>query len=112
MRRWVGFGIAILAAPAAATTPVITRVADLPAEVRAALKTPMADAGAPWQVTDVIATPGLPLARLVGARRDGTTWTVDYERGGIAYSRHRLTLRLVAGRYVATDEWLRERTTS
>ena len=108
--QWLGLGLAVLAGPAAAT-PDITQVADLPAEVRAALKTPMADAGAPWQATDVIVTPGLPFARLIGAHRDGTTWTVEYERGGIGYSRHRTTLRLIAGHYVATDEWLRERMT-
>lgn len=61
------------------------RKADLPAAAVAALGFPMAERGAPFQITDVI-LPGrrLPSARFIAARRTACTIALRYELGGIA----------------------------
>lgn len=103
------FVIAAAAAPAPSVSPPVTTVAGIPAPVRAALHVDMADPGQPYQATDVVIGKPLPWARLVRASHDGTAWTIEYERGGIGYSFHRATVRLIGGKYVATDEWIKER---
>ncbi len=99
--------IALALTPVA--VPPITAVAEIPAEIRGALHIDMADAGQPYQATDVVIGKPLPWARLVRASHDGTTWTIEYERGGIGYSRHRATVLLIGGKYVVTDEWVKGR---
>lgn len=69
------------------------RLADLPAEARAALALPMAERGARWQVGDVIMPgPRLPAMRFVAARRTGCLLAIRYERGGIAHTYHTAVL--------------------
>ncbi len=106
---WVGItghgalAVAAVAAPAPAPVAVV-HVADLPAAVRAKLPHPMADPGAPWQASDVVVTEGLPFARLIRASHDGTTWTVDYERGGRGHSATRATFEQVGSVYTVRHQ--------
>lgn len=75
---------------------VVTSVRGLPLGVREALqalfKTPsldIAEPGAEFQATDVMATPKLPSRRLVAAGCSGDHHClVYYERGGIAHTWH------------------------
>ncbi|MBV8972309.1 MAG: hypothetical protein JO290_08460 [Sphingomonadaceae bacterium] len=103
---WIGItghgaiALATVANPATSPAPVtIVHVAELPKGVQAKLPHPMVDPGQPFQVSDVCAGDCLPFARLIAARRDGATWIVDYERGGIARGRIRATLEPAPGGY-------------
>ncbi|HEX8027332.1 MAG TPA: hypothetical protein VF491_02675 [Vicinamibacterales bacterium] len=72
---------------------VVTSIRGLPLGVRDALQTlfgsqslEIADPGAPFQVTDVVTTPNLPVRRLVAAGCSQDHCLVYYERGGIAHT--------------------------
>lgn len=75
------------------------RKADLPAGAAEALGFPMAEAGEPFQATDVIRTPHLPFRRFISARRTGCALRLLYERGGIALRREDIDLDLVKGKW-------------
>jgi hypothetical protein len=55
---------------------------------------PMADRGAPFNATDVIADKKLPTARFLRAGRVNDYWFIWYERGGIAFTKHIVLLHL------------------
>lgn len=76
-----------------------TRKADLPPGVVDALGFPMAEAGEPFQATDVIRTPHLPFERFVSARRTGCALWLLYERGGIALRHEAVDLDLEKGKW-------------
>jgi hypothetical protein len=72
---------------------VVTSVRGLPLGVRDALQTlfgsqtlEIAEPAAPFQVTDVIVNPTLPIRRLVAAGCSADHCLVYYERGGIAHT--------------------------
>ena len=68
----------------------------LPDSVKAYISSaigPMADRGEFFNSTDVIAKPA-PGARFIRAGRVGNYWFIWYERGGIAYSKHIVLLRM------------------
>ena len=75
------------------TFGVVTSIRGLPLGVRDALQTlfgtptlDIAEPGAAFQVTDVIADPALPIRRLVAAGCSVDHCLVYYERGGIAHT--------------------------
>jgi hypothetical protein len=72
---------------------IVTSVRGLPLGVRDGLQTlfgsqtlEIAEPGAPFQVTDVMVTPSLPIRRLVAAGCSTDHCLVYYERGGIAHT--------------------------
>jgi hypothetical protein len=78
---------------------VVKHVAEIPAAVMTAAaqargpklsgyKLEMADPTEPFQVTDVIVTPGLPGRRLIAAYASDDYWVLHYEVGGIAHTFH------------------------
>src|SRR5262245_37610391 len=74
---------------------VVTSVRGLPLGVRDALQTlfgsptlDIAEPGAPFQVTDVITDPKLPIRRLVAAGCSTDHCLVYYERGGVVDTCH------------------------
>jgi hypothetical protein len=74
---------------------IVTSVRGMPLGVRDALQSlfgsptlNIAEPGAPFQVTDVIVTPNLPIRRLVTAGCSIDHCLVYYERGGIAHTWH------------------------
>ena len=84
------------------STTQIQRLADLPPSISAALhrasgRWGMAEAGAPFQMTDVIRP--MPMRRFLQAHLIGDTWLVWFEQGGFAY---RLGYATVARRQAST----------
>ena len=90
-----------LAVEAAAASPEfsgaqferIGSLQSLPTFMSAALKATLhgeavADAGAPYDATDVLSGDGRPRRRLVFAGRGANMWFVYYEHGGRGYHRH------------------------
>ena len=80
---------------------VVPSTEKLPTGVREALRTlfgsdvfAMAEPGAPFQVTDDIVEPRLPVRRLARAGCSPDHCIVYYERGGIAHSWHLVLVRL------------------
>ena len=78
---------------------IVTSIRGLPLGVRSGLQTlfssqepdialDIADPGAKFQVADVIATPRLPVRRLVAAGCSTDHCLVHYERGGFAHTWH------------------------
>jgi hypothetical protein len=74
---------------------IATSIRGLPLGVRDALQTlfgsqglDIAEPGAPFQVTDVVGNPKLPIRRLVAAGCSTDHCLVYYERGGIAHTWH------------------------
>jgi hypothetical protein len=74
---------------------IVTSIRGLPLGVRDALQALMgtptldiAEPGAPFQATDVMVTPRLPIRRLVAAGCATDHCLVYYERGGIAHTWH------------------------
>ena len=74
---------------------IVTSVRGLPLGVRNELQTmfgrqtlDIAEPGAEFQVTDVIAKPNLPIRRLIAAGCSTEYCLVYYERGGIAHTWH------------------------
>ena len=74
---------------------IVTSIRGLPLGVRDGLQTlfgtqtlDIAEPGAAFQVTDVIATPKLPIRRLVAAGCTIEYCLVYYERGGAAHTWH------------------------
>ena len=72
---------------------IVTSIRGLPLGVRDELQTlfggqalNIAEPGAPFQVTDVIVNPNLPIRRLVAAGCSADHCLVYYERGGIAHT--------------------------
>jgi hypothetical protein len=72
---------------------LVTSIRGLPLGVRDALQTlfgsstlDVAEPGAPFQATDVVANPKLPIRRLVAAGCSADHCLVYYERGGIAHT--------------------------
>jgi hypothetical protein len=69
----------------------VRRLADLPVAIQSRLGVGraglegIADRGRPFNVTDVVDA-SLPMRRLLAAGRDGETWVVAVEIGGIGYS--------------------------
>ncbi len=93
----VGATAAFHAAPPGAPATTITRVAELPHGVVVALGFPLADAGAPYQASDVVGPGGaLPFHRLIWARRDGAGWRIHYETDGRGHSYAVATLQPTA----------------
>jgi hypothetical protein len=94
----VAIALAAGAAPPAAPAPrdgacllhgtrSFARKSDLPRGALAALGFPMAERGAPFQVSDAIGPgPRLPFARFVAARLSACSLTIRYEHGGIAHT--------------------------
>src|SRR5262245_38835318 len=73
----------------------LTRLADLPGEVREGLKAlfrsptlAIAEPGAEFQATDAIMKPDLPARRLILAGCSADHCLVYYERGGVAHLRY------------------------
>ena len=74
---------------------MVTSIRGLPLGVRDALQAlfgsqtlDIAEPGAPFQATDVVVTPKLPVRRLVAAGCSADHCLVYYERGGIAHTWH------------------------
>jgi hypothetical protein len=74
---------------------IVTSIRGLPLGVRDGLQTlfgsgtlNIAEPGAAFQVTDDVATPALPIRRLVAAGCSIAYCLVSYERGGIAHTWH------------------------
>ena len=74
---------------------IVTSIRGLPLGVRDALQAlfgssmlDIAEPGAPFQVTDVMVSPRLPIRRLVAAACSTDHCIVYYERGGIAHTWH------------------------
>ena len=74
---------------------IVTSIRGLPLGVRDELQTlfgqstfEIAEPGTPFQVTDVMGTPRLPLRRLVAAGCTYVHCLVYYERGGLAHTWH------------------------
>jgi hypothetical protein len=72
---------------------IVTSIRGLPLGVRDALQElfgsptlDIAEPGAPFQATDVIADPALPIRRLVAAGCSTDHCLVYYERGGVAHT--------------------------
>jgi hypothetical protein len=85
----------------AADAPLVTTMHDIPADVIKACAAAssgggfeLADAGRPFQVTDVITEKNLPGKRLIWAARIPGYLVVHYERGGIAHSYHVMVIAL------------------
>jgi hypothetical protein len=79
---------------------IVTSIRGLPLGVREALQklfaTPsldIAEPGAEFQATDVIANPRLPIRRLISAGCSIDHCLVYYERGGFAHERYALLFR-------------------
>ena len=85
----------------------VRQVARLPAAVREELARRLsggiADAGQPFQETDVVREPGLPRHRLVVAAVSGDHCIVHYESGGIALFRTVVIVSLQDGK--AAIQW-------
>ena len=84
---------------------IVTRTKEIPEPVRVLLaaltKTDgqvLAEPGAKYQETDVVAEPGLPLRRLIFAGNGKGVYFLNYERGGIAHSQHVAVFEFVPGR--------------
>lgn len=80
-----------------------TRVAQLPPVVRAAYGPGLADAGAPFQVTDVVVGKPLPGARVVWGARVGRLYVLHTEFGGFA---HAFALEVFDGRGRIWKAWM------
>jgi len=85
--------------------PLVTTMHQIPAEVVAACAAAssgggfeLADAGQPFQATDVITEKNLPGKRLIWAARLPGYMVVHYERGGIAHSFHVMVVALDSSR--------------
>jgi hypothetical protein len=78
-------------------TVVFKRKADLPQPVLTLIAKvePMADVGEPFEKTDVVSHPPLPVLRFISAQQRGCDLAINYERGGRGYSRDVLLLRQV-----------------
>jgi len=83
------------AAPRCSVTdrPVITRVADLPPAVRAAIKEPIADPGQPFNPNDVIWPDSPPSQRLICAYPVPGGFVIERAYGGRVSGRDRQTFR-------------------
>jgi hypothetical protein len=89
----------------ASDAPLVTTMREIPAEVVAACAAAssgggfaLADAGQPFQVTDVISNEKLPGKRLDWAARIPGYMIVHYETGGIAHMYHVMVVALDAGK--------------
>lgn len=58
------------------------READLPHGALSAFGAPMADKDQPFQSSDIVSTPPLPIYRFVHAERQGCRLSITYEHGG------------------------------
>lgn len=89
----------------AADAPLVTKMREIPEEVVKACAAAssgggfeLADAGQPFQVTDVISNEKLPGKRLDWAARLPGYMIVHYETGGIAHSYHVMVVALDPGK--------------
>lgn len=78
--------------------PPAASISFLPAEVQKALTSLcspciFADSNAPWNATDVMGD-GLPQRRLVTTEKQGSTWLVQYQHGGLATHSHTVVFSL------------------
>jgi hypothetical protein len=77
------------------------RKANLPRGAAAALGFPMAERGAPWNVSDAVGPgPMLPFDRFISARQVNCALEIRYEHGGIAHTYNNALLDYRAGRWV------------
>lgn len=70
---------------------MVERLADLPAPLRAYFEEremSLADAGQPFQSTDLVSYPPLPTRSFVRAYHDGDRWAVWFEHGGRGFHWH------------------------
>ena len=81
--------------------PLVTAMREIPAEVVEACAAAssgggfqLADAGQPFQVTDVVTDKDLPAKRLIWAARIPGYMVVHYESGGIAHLYHVMVVAL------------------
>ena|SRR3990167_4703596 len=93
MRRFTTLGLAAIVLVAASGLSAASecalkerqtyaRMADLPADAMAALKVRMAEKGAPYQRSDVMLHPNLPLYQFLRADRTGCRLRIEYLKGG------------------------------
>jgi hypothetical protein len=89
----------------ASDAPLVTKMREIPEEVVKACAAAssgggfeLADAGQPFQVTDVISNEKLPGKRLDWAARIPGYMIVHYETGGIAHSYHVMVVALDSGK--------------
>lgn len=89
----------------ASDAPLVTKMREIPEEVVKACAAAssgggfeLADAGQPFQVTDVITNEKLPGKRLDWAARIPGYMIVHYETGGIAHSYHVMVVALDSGK--------------
>lgn len=97
--------LTLLSAPAAVAAPnikcpltthvqYVRSLAELPPELLG-LFPPLADIGAPFNKTDSVDDPNLPVRRLIRAGHRADDWFVWYERGGVSYFWQAVVARLV-----------------
>jgi hypothetical protein len=78
---------------------VLKRKADLPRPVLNLIEKdgPMADAGEPFQSTDIVSNPALPRRRFISAYQHACDLAINYERGGRGLGRETILLRQTEG---------------
>jgi hypothetical protein len=77
------------------------RKANLPRGAEAALGFPMAERGAPFEVSDSVGPgPLLPFARFISARQGDCMLEIRYEHGGIAHTFETALLRYQTHRWL------------
>jgi hypothetical protein len=82
-------------------TIAFKRKADLPRPVLDLIEkaTRMADAGEPFEKTDVVGNPPLPFQRFISAEQHDCNLAINYEQGGRGYSHGVILLRQTG------DDW-------
>ena len=83
-----------------ADRPVVRRLQDVPASVRKALPTAIANPGEPFQVTDIVQAGGRPSLRLICGYATAKGYVIEREQGGRGYNVGRISLRRTHGGYV------------
>jgi hypothetical protein len=81
---------------------VLKRKADLPRPVLNLIEKdgPMADVGEPFQSTDIVSNPALPLRRFISAHQYACDLVINYERGGRGLARETILLRQTEGGWI------------
>ena len=83
-------------------TIIFKRKADLPGPVLSLIEKdgPMADGGEPFQSTDIVSNPALPLRRFISAYQYACDLAINYERGGRGLARESILLRHTEGGWI------------
>jgi hypothetical protein len=95
MKCLIAFCFLLVGAASSAESSAPASMSALPLEVRRALQDlcrgcTFADAGTPWNSTDVIFD-DRPQRRLVSIEREGAEWRIGYEHGGRGLHTHTIT---------------------